>query len=315
MTTQGKNHLFSVLFAGGSIGVLLAFVLYGILGEWAALAGAASAALIAYLGYKPREVAHTFARAFTITFTEITPRASKHTLRLARNISYGVYLIIKFVVVTPQLWYFTGIFFLGYIIGKESVSAYEEPEMFKTLLGLMCGSVSLLLNLLLATEAENLLPIDERVAGFFLPVITATSDYPGQYIRTQTALCSFLLDKKVSYSFFLRWFLPVTLVIWLSVPYGILLILFWGVKSSLKASWLAFRWIHSDMRVMCAVDGGSGMILAWGLARVYFGSEFGHLSPLVQLAVAFCGGVSAIAIGYINYKLIARHVLNIVPTE
>lgn len=110
---------------------------------------------------------------------------------------------------------------------------------------------------------------------------------------------------------FFRWImkgvgLTILFFVWTAWKYlfiGIgLLLCFWG-----RSGWEFFKLIHSKKRVLCAIDGTIGGTVVF----FCFGS-----TPLIfsqQILVVFFGGLLGAVIGVLNYEIVSKRILHLVP--
>ena len=116
---------------------------------------------------------------------------------------------------------------------------------------------------------------------------------------------NFLFEIKIDYfhpTYFLACFIfPFYVyhymgVMMLKVVKRVLLFLWKCMLGLPRAIWFTFKYIHSDLRVLCAVDSGIGAIIGF-LAG----------NPIVGAVV---GGI----IGYVNYEVVSKRLLKL-PTR
>lgn len=74
-----------------------------------------------------------------------------------------------------------------------------------------------------------------------------------------------------------------------------------------------FLLVHSKERLVCAVDGPAGALVTYLTLLYIYGPELSELSVLAQFSfVGLAGAVSAL-IGMVNYELLSKRVLEVVP--
>lgn len=81
-----------------------------------------------------------------------------------------------------------------------------------------------------------------------------------------------------------------------------------------RVLWMTFRAIHSDERVVCAVDGPLGMLVAYAALRVFVGAPISY-TPTATLAAVLFAGVASALFGLVNYELFSKRVLKAVPAK
>lgn len=74
---------------------------------------------------------------------------------------------------------------------------------------------------------------------------------------------------------------------------------------------ILFLLIHNDIRLICGIDGPIGGLATYSLIRLT--SDLSVFSPLAQLGLTILGGIVAICLGLLNYKLISIKLLKLNP--
>jgi len=117
-----------------------------------------------------------------------------------------------------------------------------------------------------------------------------TREFLGQIVKGAGIAVSFAVS-------FLLW------KMWRYLVIGI-----WRLFCFLKRfGWKLFRLIHSKKRVLCAIDGTIGGTVA------FFCFASASLTFPQQILVVFFGGLLGAVIGVLNYEIISKRVLHLVP--
>jgi len=73
-------------------------------------------------------------------------------------------------------------------------------------------------------------------------------------------------------------------------------------KLGFSFAWKLFDLIHSNERIVVAVDTPLGAFLTYGLIRAFAGDPI-LMQPWIQLLLCFAGGLASAGLGMLNYKL------------
>lgn len=216
-------------------------------------------------------------------------------IKIAITLSLVVTILGPWFVVSVFDWEFT----LAYMIGSFAATFYFFLLAF--LIALPVFGLSFLFAFIGARIGEKC---------FWFPFVML--DNKSQESETKKLLEEKGYRKEVlTGKNFFRWLakgvgITIRFFVWTGWKY-----LFMGIWILLcflrRFGWELFKRIHSKKRVLCAIDGTIGGAIA------FFCFASASLTFPQQILVVFFGGLLGAVIGVLNYKIVSKRILHLVP--
>lgn len=285
----------AVCFGAGAIGLLVLLIATPSLGFWGSVLGTFASAAIGYFGYEFRVTL----RALALASREALPTIFRVTPLVLRAI--GRFLARPRPVIFVQTFFSAALgVYLGLLMVEgepmwlilKIVSIFALVALM-ALFGTSCGSYAQrqLMRVRQVTE--------DRWVHLYDPI-------------EQNEDLSYVMA--VSWPEFLRFEFD-TIVNVVLIPFLVLHQIFIVFPATvIGIVWTTIKLIHSNERMVCAVDGPLGMLAAYAALRVYVGAPIMY-TPLTTFGAVLFAGAFSTLIGLVNYELLSKRVLKTVPVR
>jgi len=289
-------------FVGGAICVIVALIFTPMFWWLGLIAGFVSG----YLAYEFQEVLKSIPKAFTVTYKwaiECWKNADKKVIESSRKPHPFLY---PSVAISSLLFLCRGWLFLSDLTIDSSISS---PFFYLALIEAFCVYVGIS-SMILCVPIVFLAFLGVRFGekSYWVPLIMTEDKHKEETIKALQARG--LVEQPLTYRNTLRWvikgiFIIIQFFVWTLWKYLAI-----GVYKSIQFLLLDFLWevfklIHSQKRLLCAIDGTLGGALSYVIFSSFVSTR------IEQIVMVIFGGILGAGIGVINWELVSKRLLKL----